>query len=316
MFKLIQEYMGDKNSSSSSSSINIASYQNQCNKTTTATTSNSEIKLFNQNFFLNSKQNEPNNCTNSKQVNHQDFICLEIIRKGWQYAQLRDELYLQLVKQTTLNLNPKSFLIGWQLIAICLTFFPPSQKLYPFFFDYINYHSSLSLSLNNNNNESENENECVLINDLMLDENGETTGFLSIDGSDMNTSTVKRNELKLNRISNACKRRLERINVTGAKKGLKMPQLEEILLSKFTILNPSLFGSTLNEIMGEQQKKCPLLNLPWIQTTLSEAILRMNGAKTEGIFRVPGDLDEVNNLKVILVFSKLTNASMNSDYYI
>jgi hypothetical protein len=44
--------------------------------------------------------------------------------------------------------------------------------------------------------------------------------------------------------------------------------------------------------------------------------LRMNGAKTEGIFRVPGDLDEVNNLKVILVFSKSTNASMNSDCYI
>jgi len=42
----------------------------------------------------------------------------------------------------------------------------------------------------------------------------------------------------------------------------------------------------------------------------------MNGAKTEGIFRVPGDLDEVNNLKVILVFSKSTNASMNSDCYI
>jgi hypothetical protein len=303
LFKLIQEYMGDKNSSLSSSSINMALYQNQSNRTnstattTPTTTSNSEIKLFNQNFFLNSKSNENNlnhNTSNSKQVNNQDFICLEIIRKGWQYAQLRDELYLQLVKQTTLNLNPKSFLIGWQLIAICLTFFPPSQKLYPFFFDYINYHSSLSLSLNNN--ESENENECVLINGL-LDENNET-GFLSIDGADTNTFTTKRNELKLKKISSACKRRLERINVTGAKKGLKMPQLEEILLSKFTILNPSLFGSTLNEIMGEQQKKCPLLNLPWIQTTLSEAILRMNGAKTEGIFRVPGDLDEVNNLKV------------------
>ena len=276
--------MGDKQSSSSSSSININYYQSQNNNNVQAKETNSEIKLFNQTFFTSNLNS--NKLSESKQLNQQDFICLDIIRKGWQYSQLRDELFLQLVKQTTLNLNAKSFLIGWQLIAICLTFFPPSQKLYPFFFDYINYHSTLTLSLSGSTYE-ENENECVLIcNDL-------------IEPDDNTEETVnKRNELKLNKITNACKRRLERINVTGAKKGLKVPQLEEILLSKYTILNPSLFGSTLNEIMAEQQKKCPLLSLPWIQTTLSEAILRMNGAKTEGIFRVPGDLDEVNNLKV------------------
>ena len=283
LFKLIQEYMGDKHTSSSSSSANISSCQLQSLKET----SNSDIKLFNQSFFasnLNSKLNE------NKHATQQDFICLDIIRKGWQYGQLRDELFLQLVKQTTLNLNPTSFLIGWQLIAICLTFFPPSQKLYPFFCDYINYHSTVT-HVHNGAHSTNCENECVLMSNEFLDE--------IIVNEDAN----KRNELKLNRITRACKRRLERINVTGAKKGLKVPQLEEVLLSKYTILNPSLFGSTLDEIMGEQKKKCPLLSLPWIQTTLSEAILRMNGAKTEGIFRVPGDLDEVNNLKVNIFVS-------------
>lgn len=33
-------------------------------------------------------------------------------------------------------------------------------------------------------------------------------------------------------------------------------------------------------------------------TTLSEQVLELGGNKTEGIFRVPGDIDEVNTLKV------------------
>ena len=275
LFKLIQEYMGDKQTTSTSSSSNIA--------TTSLQKTPTEIKLFSQSansnmLNLNSKFSESPQ-TNAKASAHpQDLVCLDIIRKGWQYAQLRDELYLQLVKQTTLNLNPKSFLVGWQLIAICLTFFPPSQKLYPFFYEYISYHATLS---------EHDEDETVSLHD------------------ESNAHLENESEATLHKIANACKRRLERINVTGAKKGLKVPQLEEVLLSKYTILNPSLFGSTLNEIMSEQQKKCPLLSLPWIQTTLSEAILRMNGAKTEGIFRVPGDLDEVNNLKVNQILSYL-----------
>ena len=47
----------------------------------------------------------------------------------------------------------------------------------------------------------------------------------------------------------------------------------------------SLFGTTLSEIMAIQNVKCPKLCLPWIQTTLSEAVMKLNGAKTEGIFR-------------------------------
>lgn len=92
--------------------------------------------------------------------------------------------------------------------------------------------------------------------------------------------------------------KIGKIQITGAKKGLKSPSIDEVILSKSTILNPSLFGATLDEIMLVQRRKYPQLQLPWIQTTLSEAVIRLNGAKTEGIFRVPGDLDEVNNLKV------------------
>lgn len=109
---------------------------------------------------------------------------------------------------------------------------------------------------------------------------------------------MRKNDDLSNKMAHTCLKRLERIHLTGAKKGLKKPTLEEILLSRQTIVSSSLFGTTLDEIMKVQESKCPSLTLPWIQTILSEAVLRLNGAKTEGIFRVPGDLDEVNNLKV------------------
>ena len=37
----------------------------------------------------------------------------------------------------------------------------------------------------------------------------------------------------------------------------------------------------------------PHRRLPWVQTTLSEEVLRLQGTNTEGIFRVPADFDEV-----------------------
>jgi len=58
-----------------------------------------------------------------------------------------------------------------------------------------------------------------------------------------------------------------------------------------------MFGNTLDEIMTVQRDRFPHRKLPWIQTTLSEEILRLQGAQTEGIFRVPADVDEVNSLK-------------------
>lgn len=81
-----------------------------------------------------------------------------------------------------------------------------------------------------------------------------------------------------------------------------------------------MFGTTLEEVMTMQREKHPERSLPWIQTTLSEEVLRLNATEIEGIFRwvqnntsigtfageilflwtcrVPGDLDNVNALKV------------------
>lgn len=136
LFKLIQIYMGDR-----SSNLLLSHTRFNC--------ASSSIALETQ----------------------QDLICLDIMTKGWMHTQLRDELYLQIVKQTTCNSSKQSSLLGWQLMAVCLSFFPPTQKLYPFLNEYILSHTqqqqqqqvyfdtlSFRIQENNNNNNNQDNN--------------------------------------------------------------------------------------------------------------------------------------------------------------
>ena len=122
LFKLIQMYMGDRKivvdlKQYASKAIDLKS----CSATTSFTDEHSATFL--DQLGLNLAQ--------------RDLVCLDIMTKGWLHAQLRDELYLQIIKQTTSNVNRQSDLFGWQLLAICLSFFPPTHKLYPFLSEYI-----------------------------------------------------------------------------------------------------------------------------------------------------------------------------------
>jgi len=58
-----------------------------------------------------------------------------------------------------------------------------------------------------------------------------------------------------------------------------------------------MFGGTLREALEMQVDRFPRKRLPWILTTLAEQVLRLGGPRTEGIFRVPADRDEVQRLK-------------------
>ncbi|MEQ2272824.1 Rho GTPase activating protein 39 [Xenotaenia resolanae] len=95
-----------------------------------------------------------------------------------------------------------------------------------------------------------------------------------------------------------CHRKLLKVAITGGKKGLRKPTLEEIDHSRRAIITPSLFGSSLEEVMERQSELFPDRKLPWVQVQLSQYVLALGGAQTEGIFRVPGDIDEVNALKL------------------
>jgi Rho GTPase-activating protein 39 len=58
-----------------------------------------------------------------------------------------------------------------------------------------------------------------------------------------------------------------------------------------------MFGNTLEEVMELQRTIFPGKKIPWIQHTLSQQILILMGKQTEGIFRVPADVDEILWLK-------------------
>ncbi|XP_054981822.1 rho GTPase-activating protein 39 isoform X1 [Sorex araneus] len=180
-------------------------------------------------------------------------VALEIATKGWSVQGLRDELYIQLCRQTTENFRLESLARGWELMAICLAFFPPTPKFHSYLEGYIYRH---------------------------MDPVNDTKG------------------VAISTYAKYCYHKLQKAALTGAKKGLKKPNVEEIRHAKNAVFSPSMFGSALQEVMSMQKERYPDRQLPWVQTRLSEEVLALNGDQTEGIFRVPGDIDEVNALKL------------------
>jgi hypothetical protein len=59
-------------------------------------------------------------------------VALDITRLGYNKPSLRDEIFVQLSKQTTENPEKDSLRRGWELMAISLAFFPPSATFGPF----------------------------------------------------------------------------------------------------------------------------------------------------------------------------------------
>ncbi|XP_075236295.1 myTH4 and RhoGAP_KIAA1688 domain-containing protein RhoGAP93B isoform X3 [Lycorma delicatula] len=188
-------------------------------------------------------------------------VALEICSFGYSKPALRDEIYIQICRQTTENPRRESLRRGWELLAICLSFFPPSPKFQAYLDGYMNRHRDPSFDF-------------------------PEVGKWPIHVQVSHYASV------------ACKR-LERVGI-GGKRPPRKPTLEEIDQSRLQIFRPSMFGSTLQEVMALQRERFPHCKLPWVQTTLSEEVLRLQGAQTEGIFRVSADVDEVTSLKMQL----------------
>lgn len=189
-----------------------------------------------------------------------NVILWEIVTRAWANQPLRDELYFQLIKQTTDNSSSPSLKLGWELMAVCLAMFPPSAKYCSYLEGYVYSH---------------------------LKDNQPANPILEQEISN-----------RIAQYAENCHYKLEKMSKTGSRKGQRQPTQEEVDAAKRAIFHPSMFGSTLEDTMQMQKTRFPDRQLPWILTCLTERILNHNGAYTEGIFRVPGDIDEVNALKV------------------
>jgi len=60
---------------------------------------------------------------------------------------------------------------------------------------------------------------------------------------------------------------------------------------------PRIFGSSLEDIMSLQKEKEPSLEIPIVLKSLTGAIEHLKGFETEGIFRIPGAVENVKSLK-------------------
>lgn len=67
-------------------------------------------------------------------------LLVEIISAAHAQPVLRDELFVQLCRQTTENPRRESLLRGWELVTIALSFIPPSATFQPALLGYLNRH--------------------------------------------------------------------------------------------------------------------------------------------------------------------------------
>ncbi|XP_072308082.1 rho GTPase-activating protein 39 isoform X2 [Eucyclogobius newberryi] len=210
---------------------------------------------------------------------------LLIVTKCWDLPGLRDELYVQLVRQTTGNATPRSLAGGWELMAVSLAFFAPSPKFRCYLEGYIQRHTDPASDKK--------------LTQFILDQQDLKLKKNSKSRKKRKQSTDDEEEgLPISTYAKFCHRKLQKVAITGGKKGLRKPTLEEVDHSRRAIVTPSLFGSSLEEVMERQNELFPDRKLPWVQVQLSQYVLGLDGAQTEGIFRVPGDIDEVNALKL------------------
>jgi hypothetical protein len=135
------------------------------------------------------------------------------------------------------------------LLAICLTFFPPSEGFQAFLDNFIQRHCDPLLDIPE-----------VIISHY-----------------------AQHCARKLERIATSSNGWTGSSN--SGRKGMRKPSLDEVQEARIQIFNPSMFGNGLEEVMNIQRERFPERKLPWIQTAMSEMVLQLNGPRTEGIFR-------------------------------
>ncbi|KAJ1656630.1 hypothetical protein IWQ61_003836 [Dispira simplex] len=77
----------------------------------------------------------------------------------------------------------------------------------------------------------------------------------------------------------------------------RTPTLDELVHSRSLPFNPSIFGESLEFIIRNPMAIDPVLLIPRVLPYLADMILMLNGPQSEGIFRIPGDGEQVQRLR-------------------
>ena len=174
-----------------------------------------------------------------------------LLEKGLFNVKLRDELYLQLIKQLTDNPSAEGVAKGWQVMCCYVSAFPPSIRMDRWTVQWI-------------------------------------AKWCGEKGDGKQEDICK--------MAAYAHKKLERLCQVGPKGHLPtVGEIERFVIAPF---HPSPFGETLVEIMKHPELVDESGRYPKILIFLSEAVLKLGGCSTEGIFRVPGDIEGVTALKL------------------
>lgn len=72
-----------------------------------------------------------------RQLPYPASLASEVLRLGYEFKELRDEIYLQIIKQVTNNPKPESVAKGWQLICMSVGTFPPSAQFENYLLNFV-----------------------------------------------------------------------------------------------------------------------------------------------------------------------------------
>eukprot|EP00834_Sanchytrium_tribonematis_P005172 NODE_296_length_10502_cov_0.638374.p2 type:complete len:560 gc:universal NODE_296_length_10502_cov_0.638374:1694-15(-) len=228
---------------------------------------------------------------------------------GIHHGALRDEIYVQLVKQCNGNTNSTSLLRAFKCMSVLLNVFPPSKNFESYLLNYLSImvHSGNSEKQDNGKHES-------VSSQLSLDTSKQIQEWAKQCTTSNIIQVAKYNYKKLIKICQSGPRG-------------KNPLELEIMKYWDGAFTNALFGESLVDIMQRQQEssdtiprtingkqvetKVSDLQVPRILLFLSESLLELGGLKTEGIFRVPGDAESVNQMVYFYLFRKSNAKIMN-----
>lgn len=187
--------------------------------------------------------------------------------RGMCVVGLRTELYLQVMKQLTDNPSKESYLKGWEILCVISNCFAPPLQL-------------------------------AMIVRQFLEKQAFTQEKVTELLTDLKWKKLEGTELEDAKLGLMAKYALQKFKHTVKTPKGRVPSVEEIEHFCEAPFKFNVFGEALENIMHNPQNVDTSSRLPRVLSFLAEAVLLLGGHASEGIFRVPGDLDGIIALRM------------------